>query len=135
MKYFGTHPFHIGHYIWSIEHFFDRDSKTSWSLIDQLNFYGHKSNPKGTVVYDQVPLPGSETIYTLIYISGSAYDTRNGTVSVFFKEGRYTYEEMCLFIQANQQAMTIIDIMPFEVNFKNPIRLNRYGTNSPPSDQ
>lgn len=117
MYYFGTHPFNIGHFIWDIETFFDRDNKMSFSLTEMLDFYKYKYEKKGTVWYFKRTTRLSDTPYTMISIAGSPYDTRYGSVSVFFKRGHHTCDEMIAEIKSNKQAMTVIDNMPFEVLF------------------
>ena len=114
MNYFGTDLQSHGHYFWKLGN--DRMAK-SVIWFDDLPF-----NPEQLPGYE--PRKGSIVFfnhagYTILGISGSCVDQRLGTQSVFWIEGKLTFDGMKELILSIPIAEKIIKQMPFEVHWNN----------------
>ncbi len=111
MKYFGTDLETHGHYI------FDLDDYIMYKI--GLNFRDLPFNPeeltnnlpKGEVVFYQ----GGK--HSAIGISGSCYDTRQGTKSIFWVDSIITFEQLKETILETPISKRIIDAMDFKINW------------------
>lgn len=101
MYYYGTKLDSNGHYYWNIDDYFRNDYKIGENL--PFNPYFIKGEKKGTSHFFQI------FGYTGIAISGSPYDKRLGTVSVFFVTEQRTKEQMIACIRTTPIALQIIE--------------------------
>jgi len=111
MEYFGTNLDEHGHYSWDL----NGDRMVKIGLLPKhtpFNPEGLTINlPKGEVIYYQ------SSKFTVLGISGSCKDERNGTKSVFWVNELLSKQEMFERINENKLAKAIINAMPFGVLF------------------
>lgn len=111
MEYFGTNLTEHGHYTWDLSD----DRMVKIGLLPKYTPFqpeGLTNNlPKGEVVFYQ------SSKFTVLGISGSCKDERNGTKSIFWVKETLSKHEMIERIKSNKLAKSIIDAMPFKVLF------------------
>ena len=111
--YFGTDIHVAGHYFWDV--YSDRLEYKGFDYFKKLPFNPEdlikSGTPFGTVEYLVI---GD---YSIITISGSPKDKRNGTKSVFISPRIVSYEVLKGWILKTPSLRKIIDTMPFEVNW------------------
>lgn len=111
MQYFGTDLTEHGHYTWDLTG--DRMVKIGL-LPNNVPFHPEELTrglPKGEVVFYQ------SSKFTVLGISGSCKDERNGTKSIFWVNEILTKQEMFERINQNKLSKSILDAMPFTVRF------------------
>lgn len=111
MEYFGTDLDRAGHFFWLIE---DGRLKGSNRTFKSLPFNPEELNnhlPVGEVIFYQ----GGG--FTVIGITGSCYDRRPGSKSVFWVNDIISKETMIFQIMQNKIAREIIHKMPFAVKW------------------
>lgn len=111
MEYFGTNLTEHGHYSWDLSG--DRMAKTG--LLPKNTPFNPEeltnNLPKGEVVYYQ------SSKFTVLGISGSCKDDRNGTKSIFWVKELLSRQEIWERINENKLAKAIVNAMPFRVLF------------------
>lgn len=111
MEYFGTNLNDAGHYRWNIDNDFFQGGS--------INFNGLPFNPEELTNH----LPKGETIFyqgggfTVLGISGSCSDDRNGTKSIFWINWIVSKAELIKKIKKNKLAIKIICKIPFEIEW------------------
>ena len=112
IQYFGTDLSSYGHHFWELQGSSITKSKT---YFDSLPFNPEQvlspNTPKGLVRYAQVG------IYAICAISGSCYDKRGGTKSVFWVKGEVESSTWKDHILAIPIAKRMIEQMPFDVQW------------------
>ena len=111
MEYFGTNLTEYGHYRWLLT---EKGLEKQWNKFDELPFSPESLTnklSKGQTAFYQ---GGS---YTVLAIAGSPKDTRPGTKSVFWIKLKLDKTAMIEMIKDNKTAMSIINEMPFEVEW------------------
>ena len=116
MEYFGTSLDTAGHYFWELD---ENGMRQTRQWFDEIPFnpeeltgkYMGNNLPFGDIAF------GHYEQYTVLAISGSCYDKRNGTKSVFWIEEIVSIEVMKQRILDIPAAKKIIDKMPFEINW------------------
>jgi len=116
MEYFGTNLTEAGHYFWILDRETLRSSKTWFKDIpfnpeELTGKYMGQNLPFGDIVF------GYFGEFTVLAISGSCKDTRQGTKSVFWIKEIIPIEEMKQRILDIPIAKKIIDTMPFEIKW------------------
>lgn len=110
MYYFGTNTETSGHYTWDLS-----DNRMQRiGLLPATPFDPERLTmglPNGEVVFYQ----GGG--YTVLAISGSPVDKRQGCKSVFWIKGDTTRSGIEIMIMQNKFAKQIIEMMPFKVKF------------------
>lgn len=111
MEYFGTNLDEHGHYSWDLS----GDRMVKIGLLPKHTPFNPEeltnNLPKGEVIYYQ------SSKFTVLGISGSCKDERNGTKSVFWVKELLSKQEMFERINENKLAKAIINAMPFGVLF------------------
>lgn len=130
--YFGTDLRSAGHYFWELDEkgfishslYFPADNgKThlninNWAFNPEQLTDKKKVLTKGEIEYFRIPY--KDTDFVVVHIEGSCADTRPGTKSVFWVEGKITevkLGDLKEIILSNPTAKAIIDKMPFEVKW------------------
>lgn len=110
LRYFGTNEREAGHYNWVVEeNNLRKDYNFAYKEFDFDPYDKQKPHPKGTTTYIKTDK------FSAIIITGSAADSRNGTVSTFFVRESKTKEELKDFILSIPRAVQLINAMPFTV--------------------
>jgi hypothetical protein len=112
MNYFGTDLSSYGHYFWNLEgdHLIklkDDFNSIPFNPEGLLNPYAQK----GLVWYGQVE------DYAICAVSGSCYDKRVGTKSVFWVKGEVKSTDWKTLILGAPIGKKMIEQMPFEVQW------------------
>lgn len=106
MEYFGTNLTEYGHYTWDLT----GDRMIKIGLLPKHTPFNPEeltnNLPKGEVIFYQ----SSE--FTVLGISGSCKDERNGTKSIFWVKEILSKQEMFERINENKLSKAIIDAMP-----------------------
>lgn len=116
--YYGTNLTSAGH------GFYELNEKGFNSLrYDELPFCAEtladkKNLRNGDIEYFRIPIKNTDCV--VIHIEGSCSDERSGSKSVFWVYGKITdvkLGDLKEIILSNPTAKSIIDKMPFEVNW------------------
>lgn len=111
MEYFGTNLTEAGHYRW--------DLNNDYFQGGSINFNGLPFDPEGLTKH----LPKGKTIFyqgggfTVLGISGSCRDERNGTKSIFWVKDIISKERMIDRVKNDRLSSKIINKMPFEIEW------------------
>ena len=114
MEYFGTSLTDHGHYRFDMTGNYMEKTYNNYPHFKDLPFHPENITnnlPKGEVVYYQC---GG---YTVIGISGSCKDERNGTKSIFWVKELLSKDAMIQRIMQNHAAMKVVRAMPFEIKW------------------
>jgi hypothetical protein len=118
LHYFGTDFDCAGHYFWDATG--DSLKRSDWS-IKQIPFSPEHCLPIDTVYARQSTFNGDIVkmqyrMFAIIAISGSVWDKRQGSKTVFFCEGElWELEKM---IRESVIAQFIISKLPFKLDYK-----------------
>lgn len=111
MEYFGTNLTESGHYRFNMDGLI---MERTWQKFNDLPFHPENLTnglPFGEVIFYQ----GGG--YTVIAISGSCADSRQGTKSVFWVKEIVSKSELIMKIMQNKAALRIINAIPFTINW------------------
>lgn len=116
-NYFGTNTNSAGHYFWLLK----GESQSN----SQLNFRDFPFNPENFTKSDKWGWKPKGSVefhvidgYTIMAISGSPIDKRDGCKSVFFFKESLSKYELVSKIKSIPAAMKIINQMPFVVDYE-----------------
>lgn len=113
IMYFGTTTREAGHFFWDV---YDEGLHNRSLNIGTLPFNPEDivktGTPFGTVKFEYVE------DFSVLSISGSCRDTRQGTKSVFWAPRKVSYEVFKNWILKTESTKELINKMPFEVKWK-----------------
>lgn len=111
MEYFGTDLRDCGHYRWLLV---DGSLQKQWNKFTELPFHPENLTnnlPNGKIAFYQ----GGG--YSVLAIAGSPKDTRPGSKSVFWVKLNIDKAATIEMVKDNKAAMSIVNAMPFEVEW------------------
>lgn len=115
MEYFGTDLTECGHYRWFLDGDVMIKNRANSLRFDDLPF--HPENLTNNLVFgDVVFYQGGG--YTVIGVSGSCKDSRQGTKSIFWIKELVTRKEMIKRILDNSLSLELLTKMPFDVRWE-----------------
>lgn len=116
MEYFGTNLRCAGHYRWVL----NRESFPYENTLDVSDLPFHPEKLTYGLKKGETSFLNIEG-YTVLAISGSPVDQRGGTKSVFWVKKEISRNEMINEIMSNPLGKKIIEQMPFEVKWNDPL--------------